>query len=399
MSRSIRALYLQPAAQFGGAERQAATIVPMLDEHGVETIPVVGPGHQIVEWLRERGVTDLVHSSAFPGAVSPPPSSRLRALRRYTECVLRFRRELTRIAQEQRIDVIIAAMAFSWVSATKVARALDVPIVWRAGGTELTPMERVILGAWARWNPPDQLICNGDSVARMFGGLIGAPTSVIRNGLDHRQFHPGAASPETVRAPDGRIVIGFAGRLVPQKRPQDFIAAASRLAKRDDVAFLVAGDGSQREQYLELARRAGAPIEAVGYVHDIRAFYAACDVLVLPSRSEGCPNVVLEAMAMETAVIAADAAATREIVTHGRDGLLYPIGDVDALVAHLTSIVERPLRRASLIERALERVRDFSAHECAARTAALLREIATARPRRSLRAQPPDTDLLVSHPA
>lgn len=372
----------------------------MLDEFGIETTPVVGPGRQIVEWMQERGVTELVHSTSFPGAWPPSArGSKLGLLRRYVECVLRFRTELMRIVRERNVDIIVAAMAFSWISATRVARALGVPIVWRAGGTECSPIERMILGAWAHWNRPDYLICNGRSVARMFGALIGAPTTVIRNGLDHAQFYPGAASPNLLRSPRARTVVGFAGRLVPQKRPEDFIAAASRFAGRDDVSFLFAGDGSQREHYIDLVRSSGAPIDAVGFVRDIRAFYAACDVFVLPSRSEGCPNVVLEAMAMGAAVVAADAPATREIVTHGHDGLLYPIGDVEALVGQLGVLIDSPYRRHSLVARAFERVRDFSARECAARTASLLREIAEGWSRQRHPVRPPHTDLLVSTPA
>ena len=67
---NIRALYLQPAAHFGGAERQAATIVPMLREFGVETTPYVGPGQEIVEWFRERGMSSL-HEVAYALRTSP----------------------------------------------------------------------------------------------------------------------------------------------------------------------------------------------------------------------------------------------------------------------------------------------------------------------------------------
>jgi glycosyltransferase involved in cell wall biosynthesis len=322
----------------------------------------------------------------------------VRLLARYADCIWRFRTELERIARERDVEIIYAAMAFSWIAATSVARALGVPIVWRAGGTECSPVTRGLLAAWARSHRPDHLICNGDSVERMFGPLIGAPTTVIRNGLDHRQFDPQLAPAEGTRS--GRpIVIGFAGRLAPQKRPQDFIAAAARFASRSDVTFLLAGDGSRQSEYVELVRRTRAPVQMVGFVRDMRAFYAACDVFVLPSRSEGCPNVVLEAMAMGTAVVSADSPATREILTHGREGLLYPVGDVDALAAHLDRLVHQAELWRSLIARGFERVHEFSAAECAARTAALLREIATSRSPRRIRAQTPRTGLLASSQA
>jgi glycosyltransferase involved in cell wall biosynthesis len=394
MGAPIRVLYLQPAAHFGGAERQAATIVPLLCEFGVDALPVVGPGREIVSWLRERGVTEYVHSDGFPGGWTKPRGLAKLALPwRYLRCMQRFRAELAELIREHEIDVVFAAMAYSWIAATPVARRFGVPIVWRAGGTECSGPERKLLAAWARWNKPDWLVCNGDAVQQFYGPLVGAPSTVIRNGLDARQFCP---RPEraALRPPHARCVIGFAGRLVPQKRPEDFIAVAARLAARDDIAFLLAGDGSRRPHYSDLARRVGArTVQVTGFLHDMRAFYAACDVLVLPSRSEGCPNVVLEAMAMGTAVVAADAPATREIVTDLVDGILYPVGAVDALCGVLGELVDDPDRRRMLAARGLQRVRQLTARDCAARTAALLREIARDRSRPLLPAAVQYTEL------
>jgi glycosyltransferase involved in cell wall biosynthesis len=375
----MRVLYLQPAAQWGGAERQAATIVPLLCERGIEVIPYVGPGSTIAAWLEERGVSAYVLTPHLPGGWRTPRGLARAALPwRYARCWQLCRRELTQLVQDQHIDLIYAAMAFSWIVATPVARRLGIPIVWRAGGTECAPALRRMLALWARHHRPDMLVCNGNTVRALYEPLVGAPTVTIRNGIDADQFRPGAGERSRLRPDRARVVIGFAGRLVAQKRPEDFIALAARYAARDDLAFLLAGDGSRRPYYAELARQAGArTLHWLGHVADMRDFYAACDVLVLPSRSEGCPNVVLEAMAMKTAVVAADAPATREIVRTGIDGLLYPIGDVDALDGILARLVDDPHALALLVERAYRRVtRQLTATACAARTAALLRAVA-----------------------
>lgn len=378
----MRMLYLQPAAHFGGAERQAATIVPLLRDHGIEAIPYVGPGREIVDWLEERGVDEYVFTRSFPGGW-PKPTGVARALLPwwYARCLRDCRQELEHVVRERAIEVIFAAMPFSWIVATEVARRLDLPIVWRAGGTECSPALRRLLAMWAQRQRPDVLVCNGDAVKRFYGPLIGAPTVTIRNGVDADQFFPGAGTRQLLRPAGVRLVFGFAGRLVAQKRPQDFIAAARRFADRADVAFLIAGEGSLRADCEALARGAGAAnVHVLGYVGDMRDFYAACDVLVLPSRSEGCPNVVLEAMAMKTAVIAADAAATRELVTSGVDGLLYEIGDVDALAGAMHRLLTEPESRRVLVERAYRRsCTHLSAGACASWTAHLLRSVAAGR--------------------
>jgi glycosyltransferase involved in cell wall biosynthesis len=393
--RPIRLLYLQPAAHFGGAERQAATLVPVLRELGVDATPLVGPGTEIVSWFEERGVDDAILTSGFPGGWQKKRGlARTALVWRYLHCVRELRQQVAQLVHDRGIDIILAAMAYSWIAATPVARKLGVPIVWRAGGTECSGFERKLLSLWTRRHRPDHLVCNGDAVREVYAPLVRSPASVIRNGLDHSQFTPELGDPAKLRPPGARVVIGFAARLVPQKRPEDFIAAAARFAERDDVRFLLAGDGSRREHYAQLAREVGAKtLDVIGFLHDMRDFYAACDVLVLPSRSEGCPNVVLEAMAMSTLVVAADTPAVREIVTDGKDGLLYTLGDIDALAQVLAWLIDQPDRAELIVKRGHARVDRLTAHECAFRTAGLLRDVVASYRRLPIRALSTGTEL------
>src|SRR5690606_161546 len=75
---------------------------------------------------------------------------------------------------------------------------------------------------------------------------------------------------------------------------------------------------------------------------------AGHDVLVLPSHAEGRPNAVVEAMAAARAVVASDLPGIAELITHGRDGLLVPPGDVPALRAALHGLAAEPARCTEL---------------------------------------------------
>jgi glycosyltransferase involved in cell wall biosynthesis len=136
--------------------------------------------------------------------------------------------------------------------------------------------------------------------------------------------------------------------------------------------YLVAGDGSRLPAYQRYAEHSPAAekVRFLGYVEDIRSFYAACDIIVLPSRSEGCPNVVLESMAMRRALVVSNAAGTREVVAHEREALLFPIGDVAALSDAVRRLIEQPELRRELEARAHQRV------ESAFSTRASTRELA-----------------------
>jgi glycosyltransferase involved in cell wall biosynthesis len=373
-----RLLYLQPSATFGGAERQASIAVPLLNKLGFDVTTMVGPSTSGLDWLRDYGVEDLVHTPAFPGGWRKPRGfGRLALPGRYLRCVQRVAEDVRRVAVDRRADIIFAAMAFSWVAATPVARQLGIPIVWRAGGTEGTFFERLALRAWAAFNPPDLLVCCGEGVRRMFAPLIPAPSVVVPNGVDTERFDAKLATPALYRPPGAEVVIGFGARLAPQKRPEDVIRAAANLVPAyPGVAFVIAGEGSRRTEYEALARALGVgdAVRFVGFVPDMRPFYASVDIVVLPSRSEGCPNVVLESMAMRRALVVSDSVGSREVVTDGINGLLFPIGDVGALTGALRRLLDDPILRATLARRGYERaIRSFDAQASAARLAGVLR--------------------------
>jgi glycosyltransferase involved in cell wall biosynthesis len=373
-----RLLYLQPSATFGGAERQASLAVPLLATLGFDVTTMMGPSTTGVDWLREYGADDLVHTPDFPGGWRKLRGlGRLALPVRYLRCLRRIAADVRRVALDRRADIIFAAMAFSWIAATPVARQLGIPIVWRAGGTEGGPLERLALRIWSSFNPPDLLVCCGEGVRRMFAPLIPAPAVVVPNGVDIERFHPKAGTPGWYRPPGAKVVIGFAGRLAPQKRPEDVIRAAARLAPAyPDAAFVIAGEGSRRPEYEMMARDLGVAksVRFVGYVPDMRSFYASVDILVLPSRSEGCPNVVLESMAMRRALVVSDSVGSREVVSDGVNGLIFPIGDVDALTAGLRRLLDDPTLRTTLARRGYERaLHSFGAQASATRLAGVLR--------------------------
>jgi glycosyltransferase involved in cell wall biosynthesis len=204
---------------------------------------------------------------------------------------------------------------------------------------------------------------------------------VVPNGVDTEKFHPRVAAPVWYRPPGVKVVIGFGARLAPQKRPEDVIRAAALLAPAyPEAAFVIAGEGSRRAEYEVLVRSLGVEhaVRFVGYVPDMRSFYASVDIVVLPSRSEGCPNVVLESMATRRALVVSDSAGSREVVSDGVNGLMFPVGDVPALAAALRRLLDNPSLRATLARRGYEiALRSYDAQASAIRLGGVLRRLLT----------------------
>jgi hypothetical protein len=203
MVNQRRVLYLQPSDSCDGPERQVAAVLPHLRSHGIAVTALVGPGHTLVAWLRAAGLEDVVHSPSFPRDVSDARG--VGPLTRAQEFVMhagKVERQVEDLIDARRIDAVVGGMAFSWVSATRAARRKGIPVLWRVGGMELSSVERLILPLWARRNPPDALICNGEGVRDLYSPLIPAPAYVVDNGVDSHVF--GGSLPPSPFPPSSR---------------------------------------------------------------------------------------------------------------------------------------------------------------------------------------------------
>lgn len=216
------------------------------------------------------------------------------------------------------------------------ASALE-PVVWR----------------WLRWfhGPARLTQTPGEAVRNELERRgVGAPV-VWGRGVNAAHFHPARRSRGWRRwlaGGDDTAIVLHVGRLAPEKNidvlAEAWTAARERLGQR--ATFVIAGDGPQRRrllQYLPWVRQLGFLDR--GRLADL---YASADICVLPSRTETCGLVALEAMASGLAVVAADAGGFRESIAHGRSGMLVAPDDATGFAAAIMSLVIAPGRRAEL---------------------------------------------------
>lgn len=112
--------------------------------------------------------------------------------------------------------------------------------------------------------------------------------------------------------------------------------------------FVLVGHGLESHARHAASAVRRVTVRSLGVVHEVDRVIAACDILLLTSRSESMPNVVLEAMAAGKAVVATDAGGTREAITDGRTGRLARVGDARALAAALLALSEDDETRRAL---------------------------------------------------
>src|SRR6266849_4357494 len=193
-------------------------------------------------------------------------------------------------------------------------------------------------GLSARW-PRDQ-ICNSSSAAetcrlsRSF--FVPKRLSVVCNGLDLERFR---SAPPAVGE---RVRIVGVGSLVPVKRWDRLLRVAVELKQSGfDCLIQIAGDGRLRGLLEQQARDLGVTdcIEFLGYTENIPGLLADARFLVHTSDSEGCPNVVMEAMACGRAVVATDVGDVPSLVEDGKTGFIVPRGDEATLLARMVTLI------------------------------------------------------------
>ena len=213
-------------------------------------------------------------------------------------------------------------------------------------------------------------------------------TRVAHCAVDTTEWRPDASRRAEVRAALGvdssTVIILYAGRICPQKRPEVFVETVRHLrAEGRRFLAVVAGDGPERG-WLEdavSARGLGACVRLLGEVPiaRVRALMQAADIVFLPSAHEGVALVLYEAMACGACVVAADVGGQRELVATGCGVLLRPLGDLEAegraYAAAIAGLIDRPDEREALARRALDRVREeFDAAGMGQRMSRLLEE-------------------------
>jgi glycosyltransferase involved in cell wall biosynthesis len=195
-----------------------------------------------------------------------------------------------------------------------------------------------------------------------------AKVTYFPNSVDLAEFHsPDAgqrrAAREQFGLPSDAFLIGGVGRLTAQKNFGLLLDATEPLLG-DDVQLAIFGSGPEEAM---LRSKAGQFVHFMGTVSERAAIYHSLDALVLPSRFEGLPMTVLEAMACGVPVLASAVDGVCEIATDGEHALLAPSEDVTAFRAALHRLLSEPDLRALLVANARQLVEDrFDARTLAA---------------------------------
>ena len=236
-------------------------------------------------------------------------------------------------------------------AARRVARALRIPFVVTAIGTDLNVIPPLCDGLTRR------VLREADYTITVSGDLLktarslGAPverSGAVLNGCDTGIFHPHdrAQARASLGVPVDVEAIVYIGRLDLAKGLGELISAVASLrANRPRLRCYIVGDGQVRQQLVEMigSNGAGQQITLVPScpTDGVAAWMTAADLVTLPSYREGCPNVVIEALASGRPVVATDVGGIPELMDKA-SGEMVPARDAEALAAALDNVLAQP---------------------------------------------------------
>lgn len=201
-----------------------------------------------------------------------------------------------------------------------------------------------------------RVIFENDDDLRFFRsrGMVGHDRSarVPGSGVNTGHFAP-------VPLPDAPLFL-MIGRPLAEKGVREFAEAARIVSQsHPEARFVLLGGCTDNPGCLSASEiRAMKAIQWIGQVPDVRPWIACASAVVLPSYREGLPRSVLEAMAMARPVIATDVPGCREAVTNGRNGLLVPPRDPEALAGAMRAMLDDPVTAKTMSIQGLNMARD-----------------------------------------
>lgn len=335
--------------------------IKALEADGHEVAAVCAPGPW-VESVRSAGV--MVHTVPMEREIAPLHD-------------LHSMAALARCFRQHKFDVVHTHTPKAGLIGPIAARLARVPRVVHTVHGLLFHDRMTRLGQTVFWVPEkitatfcDQLLSQSrEDIERAVRSRLCSRKTItyLGNGIDVAHFAPQAAYDRSAKLQEvglsaSDFVVGSVGRLVKEKGFMELFAAAEALTARcPQIKFVLIGpretdqDDALDTRHMEDLQRRGI-VRFVNWSEDMRPWYAAMDIFVLPSYREGIPRACMEAAAMMRPVVASDIRGCREVVLDGDTGLLVPPRDVPGLVEAIQRLYANRTLAARMGERARQHI-------------------------------------------
>ena len=348
--------------ELGGAQKVTLMTLERLPRDSYQIGLVTGPEGLLTERAESISDLELFRIPSLSRNIHPVRDAR--ALR---DLYLLFRRE--------RPDIVHTHSSKAGILGRWAARLAGVPIIYHtAHGFGFNEDQRPLRKNFFIWlerctiRITTQMVVvsqSNERTAQAHQILSGKEAILCRDAISLDEFlSPGPRGQKRSAwgVPEGKAVVGMVACLKPQKCPSDFVNVAARiLHTRDDVHFVMVGDGELRSEVEDRIRRHGIEkhISLLGWQRDMPEVYRNLDIVVLTSLWEGLPCVFSEAMASELPIVATNVDGAAEAIVDSETGFLHERHDVEGMARSVDILLSDAALRAAMGERGRSRVAEF----------------------------------------
>lgn len=345
----------------GGAEKQALELSRALAARGVKVTVVT----RRIEGAPAEEIMDGVSVKRLEIAGSGAADS-------FSFMVKSFFYLLRHAAEYDVVHVHLASSPA--VAAVLAGRLTGKRTVIKLGGgkgvDEISRSMNTLLGGlklrFFQWAGPELLVMNGEVYDWLKGdpAFSGLKLTRFKNGVDTGRYSPFSyqekISAKAALGFDNSTIFLFVGRLSPEKRVKEFVEVWAEFFAEEmlkpRMRLVIVGKGPERESIERAARDlgVGGTVTLAGAKDDLRLYYGAADVFILPSISEGLSNSMLEAMASGAAIMAGNVGGAREAVEEGVNGFLFDPVSRQAIKACLKKLMSDKTMPLKMGERSRE---------------------------------------------
>jgi GalNAc-alpha-(1->4)-GalNAc-alpha-(1->3)-diNAcBac-PP-undecaprenol alpha-1,4-N-acetyl-D-galactosaminyltransferase len=329
--------------QGGGAERQLADMANYWAAKGVSVTFATWTGAEVEDFYRLDGRI----RRAYLDVPSKSGGALARKIVAQVQRALKLRKLLSVVGPDAVLSFLTESNVLTILAAARLrTRIVISERAQPASDTTLAPWLRTLRRILYAYS--DVIVAQTNDAAEWIRANCRKRAVVIPNSL--------RVMPNPVQTRE-RIVVAI-GRLSRQKGFDLLLRALALVAPSfPDWSAVIIGQGLERERLQQLSNELGLRerVRLLGEIRDVETWLARAGIVVQPSRFEGFPNVVLEAMAMGAAVISADCpAGPAELIDDGVNGRLVPVEDVEALASVMTELMSQPQVRVDLGREAMK---------------------------------------------
>ncbi len=327
----LKVLEVIRQGQIGGGESHLLDLIYFMDKEKIEPICLSFSDGDMVNRLKQMGVTCHVIDTEKPFDLS-------------------VQRGIIKLIQNENIQIIHAHGSRAASNILYPARKLHLPLVYTVHGWSFHDDQPYIVRKLRGYSEKiicssaSQVICVSESNKETGRKVFGLKNAiVIENGVNLDRFNP-ETSYKNLRSEFGftesDFIVGFIARCTKQKNPLAFLSALEMAHKANpSIKGLFVGEGDMDEvvDVFIYQHQMSGYLYRSPFRTDVPDLLNCIDVYCLPSLWEGLSIALLEAMAMQKAIIATPTDGTKEVLQHEKNGFIVPFNDVEAMVDAINS--------------------------------------------------------------